>query len=208
MSLTASPPRQQIVDKINSYLQTNGDITAAQHKEIELLLVDAIYGAQIGDIKEIACNQQYIIDNFEPPSNLINEGKGKINGERYGWAICNGKNGTINKMGRVAIGYDPVNYPITTAGSNVGGTKDVQLSINQMPTHSHDIQFRLDSSSVGNFLTLPFQDTANSDEGSWRTELGEPAAGNVRIMNKGGNQAHPNMQPYIVTLFIQRIPTT
>jgi hypothetical protein len=217
MSLTASPPRQQIVDKINSYLQTNGDITAAQHKEIELLLVDAIYGAQIGDIKEISCDVNYINQNFNMGG--PNPGLGRATkpdgtpGERYGWAICNGLNQTVDKRGNVSVGYDPsvgifsTPAPINQQGPQ-GGERNVTLNINQMPTHSHDIQFRLDSSGsgTGNFLTLPFQDTPNSDEGGLRTELGEPAAGNVIIRQKGGNQAHNNMQPYIVTLFIQRIP--
>jgi hypothetical protein len=145
MSLTTSPPRQQIVDKINSYLQTNGNITAAQHKEIELLLVDAIYGAQIGDIKEISCNTNYITNNFKTGTGLPDEGLGLLTGERYGWAICNGKNGTVDKRGNVSIGYDSVSYPTlasTQSGGALtpykqGGVKTVTLTIDQMPPHSH-----------------------------------------------------------------------
>lgn len=207
MSLTASPPRQQIVDKINSYLQTNGDITAAQHKEIELLLVDAIYGAQIGDIKEIACNQQYIIDNFEPPSNLINEGKGKINGERYGWAICNGKNGTINKMGRVAIGYDPVNYPITTAGSNTGGSKNAVLI-----GHEHDsIVYTNGQKGVNQLGTGPsiFGWAVAGQNATEKTnKTSKNGISDTGVVSNNETGVNKNMQPYIVTLFIQRIPTT
>lgn len=206
--------REQLITLISTKLAGSPNtIDAVEHRELETAIVNAIYG-QIGDIKEISCNTTYITNNFKTGTNLIDEGLGLPSGERYGWAICNGKNGTVDKRGNVSIGYDPSNYA-TLASTQSGGTnppykqggdKEVQLSISQMPTHSHDIQFRTDSSAFGNFLTVPFQDTANSDEGSWRTELGEPAAGNVRIREKGGNQAHPNMQPYIVTLFIQRIP--
>jgi hypothetical protein len=218
MSLPTIPPRQQIVDKINSYLQTNGNITAAEHKEIELLLVDAVYGAQIGDIKELAVAQSYINENFNMTG--PNPGLGRATkpdgtpGERYGWAICNGLNNTVDKGGNVSVGYDPNDTDfinLTQPGTNPGtpGTKRHTLSVTEMPTHSHDIQFRRDSSGggTGNYLTL--SDTANSDEGAWGTEYGgNSTTGNARILDKGGNQAHNNMQPYIVTLFIQRIPTT
>lgn len=206
MPAPAFPTKTQLLNLINGYLQPNSNIQATEHNEIETALVNAIYGGQVGDIKEIACDINYINANFKTGTSLLDEGLGLPTGERYGWAICNGKNGTINKMGRVAIGYDPSNFPITTAGGNTGGERNVTLNINQMPTHSHDIQFRLDSSSFGDFFTIP--STSNQDEGSWSAIQtgGNSANGSLRILDKGGNQAHNNMQPYIVTLFIQRIP--
>jgi hypothetical protein len=197
--------REQLLTLISTKLANNSIITAPEHREVEEAIVNAIYG-QVGDIKEIACDINYINANFKTGTSLLDEGLGLPTGERYGWAICNGKNGTINKMGRVAIGYDPSNFPITTAGGNTGGERNVTLNINQIPTHSHDIQFRLDSSSFGDFFTIPY--TSGNDEGSWSAIQtgGNSANGSLRILDKGGNQAHNNMQPYIVTLFIQRIP--
>ena len=195
--------KQDLISLINSKLADVSTITASEHRDVENAIVNSIFTDKSlkGDIKEIACNDTYISTNFET------NGFGKTTGERAGWAICNGQNGTINKMGRVAIGYDPTYYPMITSGlPTFGGFKEVQLSINQMPTHSHDIQFRRDSSGsgTGNYLTL--SDTANSDEGAWGTEYGgNSTTGNARILDKGGNQVHPNMQPYIVTLFIQKI---
>jgi hypothetical protein len=202
MSLPVSPSKQIIIDKINSYLQANGNITATEHKEIELLLVDAIYGAQIGDIKEIACDSTYITNNFKTGTSLTDEGLGLSTGERYGWAICNGKNGTINKMGRVAIGYDPSNFPITTAGGNTGGERNVTLNINQMPIHNHN--FTTYDANDLNWANSGYNFPTGSDDNT----SGRSYLNTTDIGNKGGNQAHNNMQPYIVTLFIQRIPTT
>jgi hypothetical protein len=202
MSLTASPPRQQIVDRINSYLQTNGSITAAEHKEIELLLVDAIYGAQIGDIKEIACDNTYITNNFKIGTTLLDEGLGLSTGERYGWAICNGKNGTINKMGRVAIGYDPINYSI----GSVGGTKTHTLLVTEMPPHGHKFGplFRNDNLADNN---MPPRGSNAPVTGYAQTNVtGGVGSGNFENTTINPTTApHNNMQPYIVTLFIQRI---
>lgn len=201
MSLTASPPRQQIVDKINSYLQTTGNITAVEHKEIELLLVDAIYGAQIGDIKELAVTNAYITDNFDMTG--LSPGLGRATkpdgtpGERYGWAICNGLNGTVDKGGRVGVGYNPADGDFSTLGYT-SGTKTVTLQESQMPIHNHGYTGR-----NGTGWPRDSADTISGSEGDsgWYRSY----VRNTKIENKGGGQAHNNMQPYIVTLFIQRI---
>jgi hypothetical protein len=101
-----------------------------------------------------------------------------------GWAICNGANGTRNRNGRTPIGYDATNYP--TIGA-VGGSKDAVVV-----SHSH-IQFGATSSTGG----------------SNRIEVGATASGNAATNNVtetvGVSGTDKNMQPYIVTLFIQRI---
>ena len=200
MSLT----KQQLLDLIVLNLANESTITAADHRAIENALVDAIFTdrSQIGDIKEIACNQQYINDNFEPSSNTINEGLGKLTkpngtpGERYGWAICNGKNGTIDKGGNVSVGYSPSKgYLLSGPGPNNGlpGEKTVTLTESQMPSHNHGYtgvqgngwpDGSGDSTGVGSGGSYPRQ---------------------TQLLNKGSGQAHNNMQPYIVTLFIQRV---
>jgi hypothetical protein len=187
MSL-AAPSRQEIVTKINNYLQTNGNITAIEHKEIELLLVDAIYGGQIGDIKEIACDINYINTNFKTGTSFLDEGLGLPTGERYGWAICNGKNGTIDKRGRVGVGYNPTDVDFSTLGYT-GGAKTHTLSVTEIPPHNHTIT----------------KSTNDVDGNTF-----SPGSGTGGVTNSsttGGGQSHNNMQPYIVTLFIQRIPT-
>jgi hypothetical protein len=96
-----------------------------------------------------------------------------------GWAICNGANGTRNRNGRTPIGYDATNYP--TIGA-VGGSKDAVLV-----SHSHT--FSLGSSDT---------DGGIASNGS---TLGTTAS----TSTVGESGTDKNMQPYIVTLFIQRI---
>jgi microcystin-dependent protein len=219
-----APSKQLIISKINTYLQANGNITAAEHNEIELLLVDAIYGGQIGDIKEISCDVNYINTNFDMGG--LNPGLGKSTGERYGWAICNGRNGTIDKRGNVSVGYDPsVGIFSTPAPINVqgpqAGTRDVTLSVNQIPAHFHHTPGSSFKSFVAgsNDYRIEYNQSNSStgvggDNNASNTEIAITNLNNTynspngAALEKtiGGGQSHNNMQPYVVTLFIQRIP--
>ncbi len=200
--------KQSLISLINSKLADQSTIIASEHRDVETAIVDSIFTDKSlkGDIKEIACNQQYIIDNFEPSSNTLEEGKAFTTSERVGWAICNGKNGTINKMGRVAIGYDPINYQLgTVAGSNTGGAKTHTLSVTEMPPHGHKFGplFRNDNLADNN---MPPRGSNAPVSGYAQTNLtGGSGSGNFENTTGGSTVPHNNMQPYIVTLFIQKI---
>jgi len=212
------PTKSELLGLINQYLVTNGTILATEHNEIETALVNAIYGGQVGDIKEIAANDAYIVANFQTGTSNINEGLGLVNGERYGWAICNGKNGTINKMGKVAIGYDPSLYPLgSVAGSTTGGFKDAVVI-----EHSHyttlygsvtgDNNSSLYDAPGANVSTnkerpltsAAYDQNSNAYDYELTTSNGTANAGKTNTVGISGTNR--NMQPYIVTLFIQRIP--
>lgn len=199
--------REQLITLVNQYLQPNSNIQAIEHNEIETAIVNAIYG-QIGDIKEIACDINYINTNFDMVG--LNPGLGKSTGERYGWAICNGNNGTINKMGRVSIGYDPINYTIGATG----GSKTHTLNINEIPPHFHHTPGSVFKSFVAGAADLGGNTSTGTGSDSNVTNSEISIAGLGSNYNSGGaalektiggGQAHNNMQPYIVTLFIQRI---
>jgi hypothetical protein len=198
--------REQLLNLISTKLAGSPNtIHATEHRDLETAIVNAIYG-QEGDIKEIAANDAYILANFDMTAPA--PGLGLANGERYGWAICNGNNGTINKMGKVAIGYDPVNYTLgTIAGSNTGGEKTHILTKSEMPIHNHT-----PNQGTGFNANTSFYQTANIPE-SQGYQIGgsfDDANGHFKRSattgDTGGGLAHNNMQPYIVTLFIQRIP--
>lgn len=191
--------KQSLINLINSNLADQSTITATEHRALENSIVDAIFTDKSlkGDIKEIACTQQYITDNFVPSSNIQEEGKALPNSERFGWAICNGKNGTVDKRGNVSVGYDLANgYPLAslgTGGANPpykqGGSKDAVVV-----SHTHTFEaYRSYSSTLG----LRF---GNNDA----VETGN-TTGTTSDASSGTSGVGKNMQPYIVTLFIQKI---
>jgi len=204
-----------IKNLILNKLGDSSTITATEHRDVENALADAIFYTPLGDIKEVACNLQYINDNFDMIGGLgILPGRGKSGSERYGWAICNGNNGTIDKRGKVGVGYDGSTYQM--GGS--GGVSTVTLSSAQIPSHNHEYVDAYYSESDGHKpggSTIGSNGGMDSDNGFYyrrRDGLGSrtlPNIGNnpLTYNNTGGGQSHDNMQPYIVTLFIQKIET-
>jgi len=191
--------REQLLTLISTKLAGSPTtIHATEHRDLEIAIVNAIYG-QVGDIKEIACDQNYINNNFDMTA--LAPGLGLANGERYGWAICNGNNGTINKMGRVGVGYDPTNYAIGTTG----GEKTHTLLVTEMPPHTHKISgSTYDNGDPGNYALGSAGTEQDFDIPTKITGgAGSTSTGNT---SGGATVPHNNMQPYIVTLFIQRIP--
>lgn len=171
--------KQQITDLISANLISGSKIVALKHREVEYALLDAIFtvGFVVGDIKEVDCTNQYIIDNFET------NGLGK--NARLGWAICNGNNGTTNRNGRVSMPYG-ASYLIMRAE---GGSADAII-----PSHSHTYsQLRRDQevSTNGSGVTA-----INKDPNSNLTE---------NTSTTGESAINKNLQPYIVTLFIQKL---
>ncbi len=102
--------------------------------------------------------------------------------ERSGWAICNGNNGTRDRGGRVAIQYS-TSYPVLGA---VGGVKDAVVV-----AHTHGVGSY--HSGSGSLLYSSIGLESGSD-----VVYSETASTGV----SGSNM---NMQPYIVTLFIQKL---
>lgn len=204
---------------IGTNLADSSNITAADHRGVEqAILAFARDQWLTGDIKEIDCTQPYILNNFEQTG--PNKGRGIVGGEREGWAICNGNNGTRNRTGRVSVAWGDVT-PVGTGATtqpNIGGTGLVDLNppvlgganthpltVPEMPTHAHEVQWRLDSSTSGDFYTIA--NTNGNDEGTWGPIQpgGNSANGSFRVRDNGSGTAHNNMQPYIVTLFIQKL---
>jgi len=171
--------KQEIADLISINLVSGSKIPASKHREVEYALLDAIFsiGFLTGDIKEVDCSNEYIINNFEPT------GLGK--NQRLGWAICNGQNGTTDRNGRVSMPYGDSYLTMRSEG----GSADAIL-----PLHSHTYsQLRRDQevSTNGSGVTA-----INKDPNSNLT---------VETSSVGESAVNKNLQPYIVTLFIQKI---
>lgn len=153
-----------------------------------------------GDLKEVDCSAEYIAANFD--------GTGKGINERIGWAICNGNNGTKNRGGRVSIGYttvevDPVDGVWDELYKTIGavaGEKKHQLVTTEMPAHSHTPGTKVFRGHRTNDQSGGVQTLATSAANA------DPAlTGPEFTTSVGDGQAHENRQPFIVTLFIQKL---
>ena len=132
------------------------------------------------DVKQIDCPSAYITANFDSTGLGINL--------RTGWAICNGNNGTQVRLGRVAVQLDASQTEFATIGQT-GGEKTHVLTIPEMPAHTHGF----------------IDPTGGLDFGSGSTRTSNTNAGAGTTGSTGGGGAHNNLQPYLVTLFIQKL---
>ena len=109
-------------------------------------------------------------------------------GTTYGEGDGNTTFNLPDLRGKVAIGQSPT-YELGASG----GEETHLLTINEMPSHKHGI-----FSGYGDFDTtvttdaFRYQTWANNNRG-WHYDF---------INNTGGDEAHNNMQPYLVTNYI------
>jgi microcystin-dependent protein len=211
----------EVYTTIETNLIDSSLITAAKHRDVEFALLDFARDQWLpGDIKEIDCTNQYIADNFDGTGLGINE--------RLGWAICNGQNGTRNRTGRVSVGYGTSGasgappFPSVGATMNapvLGGSHFHVLTTDEMPAHKHGIKLSHESGGSKDSNGYPAVDKSapisfhsdsepDSSDSTPGTPIGGVYANGVGnpMSSKGGGAAHNNMQPYIVTLFIQKLP--
>jgi hypothetical protein len=185
--------KQEIKDLINTNLQPGSKITAEKHKQVENALLDAIF-TLVDDFNSFSNTEAlpFEVREIDMLNNSITlyfeqDGKGREGKPFEKWAICNGNNGTQPRAGKVAIGYGG-GYVLGATG----GVESVILNESEMPIHTH--QFPVVNQTEGS--------NGNNVQGTGNSHGG----GIATPETKGGNQPHTNMQPYIVTLFIQRIP--
>jgi hypothetical protein len=137
-----------------------------------------------GDVKEIDCDMAYYAANFDSATGLgINE--------RVGWALCDGRNGTKNRKGRVSVMIDETQTEFEDFTIALG-EKIHTLTVAEIPSLNVVIPKvnYADIGGVGN----KFVGNANT-----------PDSGSQTIATNGGGGAHNNLQPYIVSLFIQKL---
>lgn len=99
-----------------------------------------------------------------------------------------------NLKGNVPIGLNDDDTDFNTLGA-IGGEKTHTLTIDEMPSHSHDVTINANGTTA-----TPIAGIANTGNATVNGNLvGGSAFG---IKNKGGGQAHNILQPYIVLNYI------
>lgn len=103
-----------------------------------------------------------------------------------GWHVCNGEDGTVDLRDKFILGAGT-----THKVGDAGGSEEVTLTVEQMPTHVHKISYG--DNSVGTSTVALAR--ANVFGGSLENYC----------KTTGGSEPHPNMPPYYTLLFIQKI---
>jgi hypothetical protein len=154
-----------------------------------------------GDIKEVDCTPTYMVTNFLQSGPNVGLGIG----ERTGWAICNGYNGTHNDKGKVIVAYGNqgagTNYP--TLGAT-GGEETHTLSIPEIPEHDHI--YTDDANAIAQFPEVePGFPVPVTGVERLSSATGTGGGYTYYTSKVGGDGAHNNMQPYVVRLKIMKL---
>jgi hypothetical protein len=104
--------------------------------------------------------------------------------------------------GKVLVGHDANDSDFDTVNSAThSGAKTHQLTVNEMPSHAHNTNLRVESSPnplVDNSLQI------NVSSGDKLDHLDENSSKSTTTSFKGGGAAHNNLQPYIVVKYWRR----
>lgn len=141
-----------------------------------------------------------------------------------GWALCNGQLLPINQnqalfalLGTTYGGNGQTNFALPNlrgrgpihegSGHTLGeaaGSTAVTLNIQQLPTHTHTLNKNMAVVNANTNATLGTpngNNWANNGKAQWATSQPNATMNPQAVGNAGGNQAHTNMQPFLVLNF-------
>lgn len=102
-----------------------------------------------------------------------------------GWHLCDGTSGTPDLRNRFIVGAGS-EYKV----GNTGGSKEVTLTVEQMPAHSHTYDVDEDNSRAGASFVEADKDYATAKRST---------------SSVGGSQPHENRPPYYALCYIMKI---
>ena len=118
------------------------------------------------------------------PAGIITMWSGSITSIPNSWALCDGNNGTPDLTNRFIVGAGG-DYTV----GNTGGSEEVTLTIEQIPSHSHAINHTPGNTSgtSGSRLGSNFDDYT------------------IASQSTGGDQPHENRPPYYALAYIMKL---
>jgi microcystin-dependent protein len=122
-----------------------------------------------------------------------------------GWALCDGKEGRPNLMGRFLVGYSIDKEDYNKIGKT-GGEEKHKLTLKEMPRHDHDEAGEhrhkyVDRGNTSGSVEGNRRDRANNTSGTYDTE----PAGKHKHKVEGGDEPHENRPPYYVVNYIIKL---
>lgn len=99
--------------------------------------------------------------------------------------------------GRFVVGMSNSGYDYNTMGGS-GGLKEVALTTQEMPSHSHTASYRNSGDDEG-YVDKPYISGAGYDA------QGVTNSTTITISSTGGNQPHENRPPYYVLAYIIKL---
>lgn len=126
----------------------------------------------------------------------LSSGLGREDTDWFGWAVCDGRNGTVNRGGRMPVGWMDGHARWGTLGA-AGGAEKFTINKENLPNIQLDVP-------------IPREQTSRHDTGSGRITTGgaeiEPIAGPTLKTNPlGSGNEIDNMPPYVVSIFVKKI---
>jgi len=115
---------------------------------------------------------------------IIVQWSGTLSDIPEGWQLCDGTNDAPDLRNSFVLGAGE-KYAV----GETGGEEKHQLTIDEMPSHSHGYTSR---------------NIANADGND--NQRGISGTSTVQTSSEGGSEAHNNMPPYYALAFIYRIP--
>lgn len=130
-------------------------------------------------------------DNGNIPSGTIVMWSGNQNSIPTGWALCDGNNGTPDLRDKFIVGAG-LNYNI----ADTGGANEIALTINEMPSHTHNVS-KYAGSNVnlcginGSAKDIQYTKDSNTKACTYTSSA-------------GSGRAHENRPPYYALAYIMK----
>lgn len=206
--LVGSNPRTYQVGGTRNCMEERKAMLQATSTAGDTLPLAAWGGLRLAHVQRAATRR---LGEVQHLANLVGadyetNGKGRPGTEAWGWALCNGNNGTADLRGLFIAafnpdkGYHPGLYQslTTNAVGDIGGAERVALQTSEMPRHRHQMTiYKVDSpGSDWRLIT-------GGNNGAQNNASNASQANDNYTQDQGNGQAHENRPPYYVLAMCQ-----